>query len=323
MSRNRLGVAFLAGMLLSALVAVLARARRVPESFNPPLANNEIADSNVASQRPHFPSNQDTVMGKPDTLPGYARWLVYFAVILLSVVLLIILRTPMLPMLFWGMVVVAAYFALTTRHGVHSDGLSILDILVRVVNKFTTSYYAEITQGTVVITFALLILTAFLFRPAASLDELSLGVLTFVAGGAALGSALRLKRAELPALPIPAHVELPQISVKRWPLILGILGIFLFSEVSGQVINYQAINHTCSAQVQPGFLQNLCLAFDLRFMNAHLQFALLVVNHRKQQVLHRDVVVPPRQRLAHRGLQHDVELAADPAHSFSAPARSG
>jgi hypothetical protein len=48
-----------------------------------------------------------------------------------------------------------------------------------------------------------------------------------------------------------------------------------------------------------------------------------VVDHREQEVLHRDVVVAPRERLAHGRLQHQMELSADPAHSFSAPARSG
>ena len=51
--------------------------------------------------------------------------------------------------------------------------------------------------------------------------------------------------------------------------------------------------------------------------------ALAVVEHGVEEVLHRHEGVAPHRRLAQRGLQHQVELAADLAHSFSTPALRG
>jgi len=51
--------------------------------------------------------------------------------------------------------------------------------------------------------------------------------------------------------------------------------------------------------------------------------AALVVEQREEQVLDRHVGMAPRDRLAHGGLERQVELAADLAHSFSTPARRG
>ena len=51
--------------------------------------------------------------------------------------------------------------------------------------------------------------------------------------------------------------------------------------------------------------------------------AALVVQQRVEQVLDRHVGVAPRDGLAKRRLQRQLELAADLAHSFSTPERSG
>jgi hypothetical protein len=48
-----------------------------------------------------------------------------------------------------------------------------------------------------------------------------------------------------------------------------------------------------------------------------------VVDQGEEQMLDRHVGVASRDRLAHGGLQHDVELAPDLAHSCSTPDRSG
>ncbi len=49
----------------------------------------------------------------------------------------------------------------------------------------------------------------------------------------------------------------------------------------------------------------------------------LVVEEREEKVLDGHVGMPPRDRLPHGGLQREVQLATDLAHSFSTPARSG
>ena len=51
--------------------------------------------------------------------------------------------------------------------------------------------------------------------------------------------------------------------------------------------------------------------------------ALVVVGEGVQEVLDRQVGVPPRIRLAKGGLQRQLELSVDLAHSGSTPARSG
>ena len=51
--------------------------------------------------------------------------------------------------------------------------------------------------------------------------------------------------------------------------------------------------------------------------------AALVVRERVEQVLDRQVGIPAHDGLAQGGLQRQVQLAPDLAHSFSTPARSG
>jgi hypothetical protein len=77
-------------------------------------------------------------------------------------------------------------------------------------------------------------------------------------------------------------------------------------EIVGKKLLERALER---GQVRPGVQQDLLAA--------------LVVRERVEQMLDRQVRVPARDGLAQGGLEREVQLASDLAHSFSTPARSG
>jgi hypothetical protein len=104
----------------------------------------------------------------------------------------------------------------------------------------------------------LMALSAYLFRPQDLGQNIGWGLVAMLLGGLALGLTLRLRRNDEIMLPVPTSaVRAEPLRANGWWLFsLGVFGLAITAEISGQVFNIEVLMH----------------------VNVHIQFVLLCVS---------------------------------------------